>query len=40
MSDEVGCFAGCFAGEMYAKSDDLHIHTAIFPAEKMSMFNY
>jgi hypothetical protein len=31
---------GCFAGKMYAKSDNLLIHTAIFPTEKKSIFNY
>ena len=30
MPDEVGCFPS----EMYAKSDSLHFHTAIFPTEK------
>lgn len=34
MSGEAGWFAGCFAREMYADSDNLRIHTAIFPTEK------
>ena len=32
---------GCFAGKIYAKSDNLLIHTAIFPTKKKkSIFNY
>jgi hypothetical protein len=35
-----GSFAGSFAGETYAKSDNLHIHTAFVPTEITSVFNY
>ena len=36
-SGETGGFAGAFAGEIYAKSDNLLIHTAIFPTEKKGL---
>ena len=36
LSDE----EGCFAGEMYAMSDNVHIQTALVPTEKKSIYKY